>query len=320
MSQTIANPLADVIRAIQSLKPQSKADLLCLIRLLGYNFKSQTRQQADKKQQVRAPQKNRLMSGQPPPTKREPKQKIRKPIPSALSYRTDSEQAPPDWLRTVPHLEEDTPSRIRTQIPLETLFNPIWTRSILNDALSTPGGGGEIDIDRITRKISAAQPLTEIPRRQVPTLARGVQLLVDCSEAMQPFAGDQISLKSSIYRVVGRDKTQTLSFYGNPLWGAGSGLRDELPPYDPAPPGTPVLALTDLGIGNSVSFAERTKARDWLEFSDMLREHGCPLIAFVPYPESRWPDALRMTIKILQWDRPTNASAVRRAIGQALRI
>jgi hypothetical protein len=137
---------------------------------------------------------------------------------------------------------------------------------------------------------------------------------------MEPFAGDQMLLKSAIYRVVGRDKTQTLSFNGTPRWGAGSGLRDEWSAYDPAPSGTPVLALTDLGIGNPGSFAERAEIRDWQEFADMLREHGCPLIAFVPYPENRWPQALRTAITILQWDRPTNSSAVRRAIGQTLSI
>jgi hypothetical protein len=291
-----------------------------MIQLLGYKFKTQAPQPPPIKPRVQPLKKDQAVSEQPSSRQSEPERKIRKPIPSALMDQTVTEHAPPDWLRTVPHLEEATPSKISSRIPLQSLFRPIWTRAILSDALSTAGVGGEIDIDRIIQQISAAQPLTELPRRQVPTLIRGVQLLVDCSEAMEPFAGDQILLKSAVYRVVGRNKTQTMSFHGNPLWGAGSGLRDEWPAYDPAPSGTPVLALTDLGIGNPGYFAERADDRDWLEFTEMLREHGCPLIAFVPYPENRWPEALRTAMTILQWDRPTNSSAVRRIIGQALRI
>lgn len=320
MSRTFANSLTDLVRALQGLQPRTEADFFSLVRLLGYNLKAPEPPQTTSKPGVRPSKKARPLPDEPSPMPPEATGKSRKPVPSELTLLTGDQHAPPDWLRTVPHLAEATSSSIKSQIPLEPLFCPVWTRAILNDALSTPGLSGEIDIERIIHKISSAQPITELPRRQVPTLIRGVQALVDCSEAMEPFAADQASLKSAIYSVVGREKTQILSFHGTPLWGVGSGLQDEWQAYDPAPPGTPVLVLTDLGIGNPGFMAERADAWDWLEFADLLRRHGCPLIAFVPYPENRWPGALRAKMNILQWDRFTNSSMVRRCIGRALRV
>ncbi len=182
MSRTYANPLIDVIQALQRLKPQNDDDLQSLIRLLGYTFKSQEPALPHSMPAGRPQKKERPVSGPPSSTESEPKQRTRKAVSSELTVETEAELAPPDWLRTVPHLEEATPSGIRSRIPLESLFRPNWTRAILSDALSTAGFGGKIDIDRIIQKISVAQPLTELPRQQVPTLIRGVQLLVDCSE------------------------------------------------------------------------------------------------------------------------------------------
>jgi len=320
LSKKFANPLSDVVRALQKLKPRSEADLLTLLRLLGYGLKHQVSARPAQKTTGQPTKKERPVSDRPSTPDSAPERRFRKPFPSEFEILDMAQHAPPDWLRTVPHLEEATPTRINPQIPMEPLFHPNWMRAILSDALSTPGFGDEIDIERIIQKISASRPLTELPRRQVPTMIRGVQLLVDCSEAMEPFARDQAMLKSALYSVVGRDKTQIRSFHGTPLLGSGSGLRDEWKAYDPVPPGTPILVLTDLGIGNPGPFVDRADARDWLEFADLLREYEYPLIAFVPYPEKRWPEALRTAMTILQWDRPTNSSAVRRRIGYALRV
>ena len=181
MSQNFANPLSDVIKVLKELRPQNETCFLSLIQLLGYNFKSRTPELPPSKPAV-GPQRKKPPEPEPPSTpERESKSRPRLPVPSELAVSSAAGNEPPDWLRSVPHLEEATPSKIRYRIPLESLFSPLWTRAILSDALSTPGLGGEIDINRIIQEISTAQPLTELPRRQLKTLIRGVQLLVDCS-------------------------------------------------------------------------------------------------------------------------------------------
>jgi hypothetical protein len=72
-----------------------------------------------------------------------------------------------------------------------------------------------------------------------------------------------------------------------------------------------VLALTDLGIARPMFDADWTDPEDWLELDRVLVRAGSPLIAFVPYPPSRWPPVLAAALTIVQWDRVTSAATVR---------
>jgi hypothetical protein len=136
---------------------------------------------------------------------------------------------------------------------------------------------------------------------------------------MESFASDQVFLRDEILKVVGKDRTEVLAFSGTPLRGAGGDFREDWTEYEPAPSGTPVLVLTDLGIGRPQLSSERAHADEWLEFAALVRRCNCPLIAFVPYPETRWPD-LRQVMTVLHWDRPTNASTVRSLVRSGLRV
>lgn len=202
----------------------------------------------------------------------------------------------------------------------DSLFRPSWTRSILSGSLSTPIPVGLIDLPALVDSLSRGQVVSRIPSIPRPSLIRGVQILVDRGESMQPFGRDQDEMVSAVRRVVGRGATQVLDFVGCPTRGAGEGAVWDWGPYRPPGHGTPVLILSDLGSGRYAAPGERASVREWLAFADALAHRPCPLIAFVPYPKSRWPRGLSRHLVILQWDRGTSVQNVRRAVGHVLEI
>jgi hypothetical protein len=177
-----------------------------------------------------------------------------------------------------------------------------------------------MDLARVIDRLSRAEAVTEVPRQPVPTLARGAQLLIDQSETLQPFALDQVVLRSTLVSVAGRDRTSVLYFEGSPLWGAGTGIREDWLDYQAPAPGTPVVVLTDLGIARAPGVAGLAGTSDWKEFAAVLARKRCPLLALVPYPASRWPTGLAKRMTIIQWDRATTTTVVRHLIGKGLRI
>jgi hypothetical protein len=158
-----------------------------------------------------------------------------------------------------------------------------------------------------------------LPRYPRPTLARGVQVLIDRNETMLPFFEDQSWLEGEVLKVVGLSCQQTLYFEGCPTrkagYGSKRGWKDYLTHYLPRS-GTVLLLLTDLGIGQPVSPYAPASEREWLDFAKRLRKHGCPLVALVPYASARWPAALQRWMTIIQWDRPTGASLIHTRVGK----
>lgn len=244
----------------------------------------------------------------------------RRRVESVLTPANASRNPAPSWLRTAQPLETTASRHLRPAIPLDPLFRSRATRAILSGALATPSHAGPLDIAKVIELVSRAQTVDRVPCLSVPTLVRGVQLLIDRSEAMQPFAGDQALLRSALLSVVGRDQTELLYFDATPLRGAGAGPRDQWSVYRPPRAATPVVVLTDLGIGQPPGIAGLADAAEWAEFAQLVSRARCPLLAFVPYPPRRWPFALSRKLTLVQWDRGTTAAIVRRIAGAGLRV
>lgn len=214
-----------------------------------------------------------------------------------LSFETSATLPPPSS-------EEHEPAP-----PFEPLLRPVTSRAIVSHALSTRQVTG-IDVERAVERIAARERIDPLPLRLVATMRRGVQLLVDAGTGMTPFRRDQAALTDWIEKVVGRDRVVTASFLGTPrLRSFGAGPRGR---YEPPAPLTPVVLLTDLGIGRPRRLDNAASLEEWLAFGEQLRRARCPAIAFVPYPRERWPVRLRRAFTILEWDRALTASRVRR--------
>lgn len=228
----------------------------------------------------------------------------------------------PAWLEQVDPLPESS-TGVEPAVPVpDPLLEPRWTRAILSGTLATLSDTGPLDVPRLVRGVARNRPWRAVPRRPWPTLARGVQVLVDRSEAMLPFAADQDGLLEKLRAVVGRERLEVLRFE-RPGDKAGAGPRRTWKSYfehHRPRPATAVLALTDLGIGERRLGARPVRPEDWRIFAEELRRLGSPLVALVPYGKKRWPEGLGRALTILSWDRVTSARTVRRAIGRALAL
>ena len=188
-----------------------------------------------------------------------------------------------------------------------------WARNILAAAVATRQADGPLDIPRLVRDVANREWSATLPR-EVRYAPRGAQLLVDFGEGMLPFAADQRRVAAQLRRLLGTERVRTLHFAGSPLHGVGTGASDTWRPYGEEhlpPPGTPVLALTDLGIARPPMARTYGGVRDWRRFAERLAARGSRVVALVPYPERRWPRPLRRLLRIIQWDRATTVGAVR---------
>jgi hypothetical protein len=240
----------------------------------------------------------------PPPA---PAPERRTVVPSTLEAVAGPTEPPPFEVEPLP------PDTAEAALPaLEPLFVPRWTRAILAAALSTPVEEGPVDVDRLVEALARRQAVSRLPRLLLPTVRHGVQLLLDRSPAMTPFLRDQRWLEERIRRVVGVERVEARRFSACPLRGSGRGpVTDWERPYRPPPAGTPVVLLTDLGIGRPPGWDEWAGVDEWLRFADQVRRARCRPIAFVPYQPRRWPARLVRAMTVIQWDRTTTVASAR---------
>lgn len=228
----------------------------------------------------------------------------------------------PDWLG----LRESLRATVATTAAAandpapEPLLAPGWVRGILTALLSTRSIDGPPDIERAVEAIARKELVTELPRLHSLTTRRGVQLLIDMGDGMLPFGRDQSGLMRDVFNVIGEEAASVLRFTGTPLRGAGTGSRRRWTTYEPPLAGTPVLLLTDLGIGQPAGATLAAPVEEWLDFAELLRRADCPAVALIPYPSARWPAPLARVIHLIEWDRPTSVANARRLVGRGLEV
>jgi hypothetical protein len=208
--------------------------------------------------------------------------------------------------------------RNRAPLPFQPLLAPRYTARIVQCAASTDAGDGDLDLEAVVEILATRTSLERWPLQSRASMLRGVQLLVDAGESMTLFERDCIELADAFADTVGRHLVEELSFTGSPWRGAGSGTRSSWgSSYVPPPPGTPVVALSDLNIPRRDQ--GRVDVEGWLALQELLVRRGSHLVVFVPFPAVRWPKALRGRIRIVEWDRGTSPSTVLKALAAGSR-
>lgn len=303
--------LADLIRALHTLEP-NKDSLEYVASMLGFELDKKILKPLPEPDEPPKPLPHHesIISEKP---------KVTRNILANVSMHTVEENELTKFsLPKMPKPLKDNSGENEPLPEYHPLFIPIWTRAIITKLLSIEVDEGLPDIQKLIKIISENQPLRQIPRKAYPTLRRGVQVLIDIGPGLLPYMCDQVSLLKQLKHIVGTDRIEVWDFIGTPL--KYSVFSDELiHSYQLPSPGTPILMLTDLGIAIPSFATENTSVDEWIEFAQHVHEAGCPLLALIPYNSTRWPNALKDQMIIVQWDRETTVSTVSNFLKQSQR-
>jgi hypothetical protein len=196
--------------------------------------------------------------------------------------------------------------------PRLPLIEPKEAATILRLAVRTNARHSGLDVPAVVARIAAAKPLEPLPSRPRPTVRFGVEVLVDIGTAMQPFARDHLDVVQVLNQIIGTSGVRVLYFDTCPDRGAGPGAAQTWQQYVPPPRGTPVLVLSDLGIGGFPFDHMRADSKEWRTFFVNARRAGARCVALVPYPPARWPHWVAGLAQLVQWDRGVTAVAATR--------
>lgn len=246
-----------------------------------------------------------------PPTRERPPAPVIRALPAG-----PRRSGPPVRL---PPVDEVLAAPEQVALADSSLLPPARHRAVLA-ALCRTTGPGDLDIPEIVRRLARAEPVDRLPTKLVPTMRRGVQVLVDLGPGMRPFLGDQRAVVAALRRLVGQEGLEVLRFAGSPLDGAGAGPGPVWTwcPYRPPIDDRRVLVLSDLGAGPGHPDRMAVWSR-WLRFAAMFRRLERPMVALVPVPPGRLPDEVRARIPMVTWDRSTRVADAARAAGTATR-
>jgi hypothetical protein len=192
------------------------------------------------------------------------------------------------------------------------IFAPRTDRAILSAAVAVQSQSGQVDLDGIIERLVQLKFIDRLPRRPLPTLKYGVQLLLDRSESMLPYFDDLRSLETKLKQIAGRSRCWSRTFQGSPLslqrFGKDSQpfrLIDRVP----------ILIATDFGIGAPLLSRDRARPGEWKRFARLARKRRCPVVALIPHKPRLWPDQAQADFLCIHWDRSTTAGDLRRVIG-----
>ena len=299
---------ADLLRAFAKLNPQGDDEKSAIAALLGFDLQPLTADMSDddgdeedEKPSRSDGWKPELPPPPPPPPVVTPTGSIR-----VLPAR----RVPPpqlDWFERSTALQPGSLGRAPAPTPL---FRPQWTRAILAASLSARRPIGPPDLARAVELIAHGEALSMLPRQPIPTLANGVQALIDVGESMQPFWQDRLVLRRDLKRIVGDGGLDLLQCSGSPRR-ARRHDNDEWSDYEtnfPAQLGACVLIVSDLGL--AASRARGASPYTWAALARRLRRRGHRVVGFVPYPRTRWPADLADAVDLVPWDHGTTVGRI----------
>lgn len=196
--------------------------------------------------------------------------------------------------------------------PIPGLLRKKWLRALLSGLVCRPTGRGSLDLDALLDSLIYRPPLRELPYRARLSTRLGVQILVDQSDSMIPYADDQTGFVDDILELLPTHLVEVVRFYKHPLADEVESTTTDFGPYRPPQAGTAVLLLSDLGLGPR--YEPGRAIRDWRSFAEFLLRSRCTPTALLPISPARWPRELARHYRLVYWSRKTSVSDVQRAV------
>jgi hypothetical protein len=319
--------LGDRIEAAGKLRPADAATAALLFEMLRPReaqggLKSAARRAAAPAPAAPTPATGDVLSGRTPSAVPDSPAAPALPTPGEMPPMGTTKVTPlerrPFSKPTTPGLASLAPSigasRWREPPPL---IAPNQTRAILATLVARPHEGLAIDVPALLDRIERGVPLDSLPRREVWSVRRGVQLLVDCSAAVTPIANDIETIERRLIGILGKERLDHRYFAGCPSRGCGAGDRSTWKPWRPPTSGAPVVVLTDMGCAGVASNDDWAGSEEWGRFAQVARAAGSTIVVLLPFPVHRVPLSLARSITVVPWNEALSAARVRRILADA---
>lgn len=300
----------DLVRALEQLQPTGDARH-ALGAILGFELGSElgpenslpssaVRSMAGSHPSPTSSTELKLRLESPPPPK---------PPPSTRVHRRASvvQRATPAWITPMQanskprakgrSVEPLAASKRFVAPPVEPLFAPKHTSTLLASVARVPMPEGDIDIASLVRMLAQRRLPRVLPRGLQPTTRFGLEVLVDVSPAMAPYRSDVRLVLRGLTRVTNIPITRH-DFEGAPQY---ERHRRGRAPFVLRSSPQPLIVLSELGVGE-----QQSAAGLWLEFLATARRLKRRVYVLSPWERDDLDPRLADTIPLLRWDRSTN--------------
>jgi len=198
----------------------------------------------------------------------------------------------------------------RKRKPVDLSFQPLSSSASLltrlRSASPTKTIRGQIDVDRIVEELSRGHFLAAMPRSSRKVWGRSVQVFVDRSRRLIPYWEDQTRACLAIRDIYPPEGYSQVVLPEGRSEPSSMKIDQQVVEYQPPPPGSAAVALTDLGA------LARNGSRLislWADRGRRLRDREVTPLAVVPYRHSACPQELSRYWTILPWETSAEAGA-----------
>ena len=310
-------PLSEVLRTLAKLAPEGVALEEALL-LLGFRLEVESLGQADDVEvlkELRPDSMSRNINHlRESAGLDEPSKVLKRHYRPSMLEREDAggSAGPPDWLGDAVLLVLPDVYRPAYRLKPPSLFNPRRERALILAMISKLTRAREIDIDRAVLSLARLDFDRRLPSRLKRSIRSGAVVVLDIGPSMEPFHFDLQFFCQAFLSVVGGCGTEVRYTNGSPLQGVLDPQVGATGQWRWPLPGTPILLVTDLGIGRSPDVFRAPQTNSWIAFASAAMQAGNPLRVLAPYSPTRFPGSIRSKIPIVEWDRETG---VRAAVG-----
>ncbi len=212
--------------------------------------------------------------------------------------------------RTERPLRRTDPPKKPERKPVDLSFLPLSSNASLltrlRAASPTQAISGEIDVDRIVEEWGRGQFLAAMPRSSRKSWGRSVQVFVDRSRRLIPYWEDQTLACLAIRDIYPPDGFSSVVLPEGCFEPSTMKIGRQVVDYQPPPPGSAVVALSDLG---ALAPSGSGLVSLWAERGRRLRDLDVKPLAVVPCRRAACPKELSRYWTILPWETSADADA-----------
>jgi hypothetical protein len=295
--------LAETLQVCNALGVRDGTYAQWLAECLGLTWKKSIESgQTQSPDLTRTPDLAESLPSDIPPTPETRKLKILEPISQEPMAFEKVFEGKTEQIRNAVEIRPASLAESKERPDFQPLFVNRWFQGIFTALLGVKVPSSEIDFRKLERYVIQEEFFTQLPFKTRTRLVKGVHVLLDRSESMQPFWRDQAELLASLRRLLGAAPVQHSWFEYDAstpriIWPKPRQFRIE----------TPVLLITDFG-GGADPFGAQTI--DWAPWRPILEPARCsqsPVFALIPASKNFWPTTVDRFIDCsLLWDRETS--------------